>query len=67
MSEIIDVSVDAEGIATLLIDRRDNPVNVIDQKFMDELSAAIEQVAGTAAIRAPSSPPASRSSLRGPT
>lgn len=51
MSEIIDVSVDAEGIATLLIDRRDNPVNVIDQKFMDELSAAIEQVAGTAAIR----------------
>ncbi|CAB1368218.1 FAD-dependent oxidoreductase [Denitratisoma oestradiolicum] len=51
MSEVIHVSVDADGIATLLFDRKDNNMNVMDMKFMNELEAAVQQVATDAAIK----------------
>ena len=51
MSEVIHVSVDADGIATLLFDRKDNVMNVMDMKFMTELETAVKQVAGDDAIK----------------
>ncbi|QDX80612.1 3-hydroxyacyl-CoA dehydrogenase [Denitratisoma sp. DHT3] len=51
MSEVIHVSVDADGIATLLFDRKDNNMNVMDMKFMNELEAAVQQVATDTAIK----------------
>lgn len=50
MTEVIHVSVDADGIATLLFDRRDSNMNVMDMKFMDEIEAAIERLADDDAI-----------------
>ncbi|HQR02795.1 MAG: enoyl-CoA hydratase/isomerase family protein [Proteobacteria bacterium] len=51
MSEVIHVTVDADGIATLLFDRKDNVMNVMDMKFMTELEAAVKQVAADPAIK----------------
>ena len=49
--EVIRMAVDADGVATLTIDYPGKSMNVIDQSFMDSLSACIERVAGDAAIR----------------
>lgn len=51
MTEVIHVSVDADGIATLLFDRRDSAMNTMDMKFMDEIEAAIERLATDPAIK----------------
>ena len=51
MSEVIHISVDAEGIATLLFDRSDSAMNTMDMKFMDEMEAAVERLATDDAIK----------------
>ena len=50
MSEVIHVTVDADGIATLLFDRTDSNMNVMDMKFMTEMEAAVERLATDPAI-----------------
>lgn len=51
MSEVIHLSVDADGIATLLFDRSDSNMNVMDMKFMDEMETAVERLATDPAIK----------------
>lgn len=51
MTEVIHISVDADGIATLLFDRTDSNMNTMDMKFMDEIAAAIERLATDDAIK----------------
>ncbi len=51
MTEVIHISVDAEGIATLLFDRTDSAMNTMDMKFMDEMEAAVERLATDPAIK----------------
>ena len=51
MTEVIHISVDAEGIATLLFDRSDSAMNTMDMKFMDEMEAAVERLATDDAIK----------------
>lgn len=51
MTEVIHITVDAEGIATLLFDRSDSNMNTMDRKFMDEIAAAIERLATDEAIK----------------
>lgn len=51
MTEVIHISVDADGIATLLFDRTDSNMNIMDMKFMDEIAAAIERLANDATIK----------------
>ena len=50
-AEVIRLSVDADGIATLVIDYPAKSMNVIDQAFLDSLDACTARVAGDAAIR----------------
>ncbi|MGI9153875.1 MAG: enoyl-CoA hydratase-related protein, partial [Rubrivivax sp.] len=49
--EVIRLSVDADGIATLTIDYPGKSMNVIDQAFLDSLYACTARVASDAAIR----------------
>ncbi len=51
MQDIIRYAVDADGIATLTIDHPGKTMNVIDQAFMDSLSACIDQVAGDETVK----------------
>ena len=51
MQDIIRYAVDADGIATLTIDYPGKSMNVIDQAFMDSLSACIDRVAADAAVK----------------
>ncbi|WEN42670.1 Fatty acid oxidation complex subunit alpha [Thauera sp. GDN1] len=51
MTEVIHISVDADGIATLLFDRTDSNMNTMDMKFMAEIEAAIERLATDDAIK----------------
>lgn len=51
MTEVIHITVDADGIATLLFDRSDSNMNTMDRKFMDEIAAAIERLATDDAIK----------------
>lgn len=51
MTEVIHITVDADGIATLLFDRRDSDMNTMDTKFMDELEAAVERLASDESIK----------------
>ncbi len=51
MSEVIHLSVDADGIATLLFDRTDSNMNVMDMKFMDEMETAVERLATDPTIK----------------
>ncbi len=51
MNEVIHITVDADGIATLLFDRSDSNMNTMDRKFMDEIAAAIERLATDDAIK----------------
>ena len=51
MSEVIHLSVDADGIATLLFDRTDSNMNVMDMKFMDEMETAVEHLATDPTIK----------------
>ncbi|ENO94043.1 3-hydroxyacyl-CoA dehydrogenase [Thauera sp. 28] len=51
MTEVIHISVDADGIATLLFDRTDSNMNTMDMKFMDEIAAAIERLATDDSIK----------------
>lgn len=48
---IIRYEVDAQGIATLTLDYPGKTMNVIDQAFMDELSACIERMKSDASVR----------------
>lgn len=51
MTEVIHITVDADGIATLLFDRTDSNMNTMDMKFMDEIAAAIERLATDDSIK----------------
>lgn len=51
MTEVIHISIDADGIATLLFDRTDSAMNTMDTKFMGEIEAAIERLATNDAIK----------------
>lgn len=51
MTEVIHISVDADGIATLLFDRTDSNMNTMDMKFMEEIAAAIERLATDDSIK----------------
>ena len=51
MSKTLTVSVDSDGIALLTIDVQGRPMNVVTPDFMQELTAAIQQVASDAAIK----------------
>ena len=51
MTEVIHISVDADGIATLRFDRTDSNMNTMDMKFMDEIAAAIERLATDDSIK----------------
>uniref|UniRef100_UPI001692B7B2 enoyl-CoA hydratase-related protein n=1 Tax=Aromatoleum evansii TaxID=59406 RepID=UPI001692B7B2 len=51
MSEVIHISVDADGIATLLFDRTDSAMNTMDMKFMDEMEAAVERLVSDDGIK----------------
>lgn len=51
MTEVIHITVDADGIATLLFDRTDSAMNTMDMKFMAEIEAAIERLATDDAIK----------------
>jgi 3-hydroxyacyl-CoA dehydrogenase / enoyl-CoA hydratase / 3-hydroxybutyryl-CoA epimerase len=51
MTQNIRYTVDADGIATLLIDVADRPMNVITPGFRKDLADCIEKVASDAAIR----------------
>lgn len=51
MTEVIHISVDADGIATLLFDRTDSNMNTMDMKFMDEIAAVIERLATDDSIK----------------
>nr|WP_298726554.1 3-hydroxyacyl-CoA dehydrogenase NAD-binding domain-containing protein [uncultured Steroidobacter sp.] len=45
------LDVDAEGIALITLDAADKPMNVVSPQFIDDMIAAIERVAGDAAIK----------------
>lgn len=51
MQDIIRYAVDADGIALLTIDYPEKSMNVIDQAFMDSLSACIDRVVADAAVK----------------
>ena len=51
MQDIIRCTVDADGIALLTIDYPGKTMNVIDQAFMDSLSACIDRVVADPAIK----------------
>ena len=50
-NDIIRYAVDADGIATLTIDYPGKTMNVIDQAFMDRLSACITRISGDAQVK----------------
>ena len=43
--DVIQLAVDADGIATLTIDYPGKSMNVIDQAFLDSLAACTQRVA----------------------
>lgn len=45
------LDVDADGIAAITLDAPDKPMNVVSPQFIDDMIAAIERVAGDAAIK----------------
>jgi 3-hydroxyacyl-CoA dehydrogenase/enoyl-CoA hydratase/3-hydroxybutyryl-CoA epimerase len=51
MSETITYSVDGEGIATLVIDVKDRPMNVLTPKFMEELDHYVGELARDEAVK----------------
>lgn len=51
MTEVIHITVDTDGIATLLFDRSDSNMNTMDMKFMDEIATAIERLATDDSIK----------------
>lgn len=51
MQDIIRYAVDADGIALLTIDYPGKTINVIDQAFMDSLSACIDRVVAAPAVK----------------
>ncbi len=51
MNQIFQLTVDADGIATLLIDKKDSTMNTIDQAFIDELTESIDRISSDAAIK----------------
>ncbi|MBV2235557.1 MAG: enoyl-CoA hydratase/isomerase family protein [Sterolibacterium sp.] len=44
MNQIFQLTVDADGIATLLIDKKDSTMNTIDQVFIDEITESIDLI-----------------------
>lgn len=51
MNQIFNLTTDADGIATLLIDKQDSTMNTIDQVFIDELRESLDLIANDAAIK----------------
>ena len=51
MTQNIRYSLDGDGIATLLVDVVDRPMNVLTPGFLQELEACVDKVAGDAAVR----------------
>ena len=44
MNQVFKLTVDADGIATLLIDKQDSTMNTIDQTFIDEITESIDLI-----------------------
>ncbi len=51
MSEIITCKLESDGIATLIIDLKDRPMNVITRQLIEELGASVEKVAADQAVK----------------
>jgi 3-hydroxyacyl-CoA dehydrogenase/enoyl-CoA hydratase/3-hydroxybutyryl-CoA epimerase len=51
MTELITYNVDADGVATLTIDLKDRPMNVITPEFIEQLNAMVEKVASDASVK----------------
>ncbi len=51
MSETITYQVDGDGIATLTIDLKDRPMNVITRQFVEDLNEAVEKVISDSAVK----------------
>ncbi|MBK6798912.1 MAG: enoyl-CoA hydratase/isomerase family protein [Acidobacteria bacterium] len=51
MTETINYQVDGDGIATLTIDLKDRPMNVITRQFLEDLAASVEKVATDPAVK----------------
>ena len=51
MTETINYQVDGDGIATLTIDLKDRPMNVITRQFLEDLAASVEKVASDPAVK----------------
>ena len=51
MNQIFQLTVDADGIATLKIDKQDSTMNTIDQVFIDELRESLDRISTDAAIK----------------
>lgn len=51
MAELITYNVDADGVATLTIDLKDRPMNVITPEFIEQLGAMVEKVAADASVK----------------
>ncbi|MFN0086879.1 MAG: 3-hydroxyacyl-CoA dehydrogenase NAD-binding domain-containing protein [Blastocatellia bacterium] len=48
---MIAYQVDADGIATLTIDLKDRPMNVITREFLEELAASVDRVIADPAVK----------------
>lgn len=51
MSETITYQVDGDGIATLTIDLKDRPMNVITRQFLEDLTECVDKVVGNPAVK----------------
>lgn len=51
MNDYFRITTDAQGIATLVLDRAGHSMNLIDSACVEQLDAAIGQLAGDAAVR----------------
>jgi len=51
MTQNIRQSIDGDGIAVLLIDVVDRPMNVVTPDFLRELESCVDQLAANAAVR----------------
>jgi len=51
MNQIFQLTVDADGIATLLIDKKDSTMNTIDQVFIDEITESIDRISTDDSIK----------------
>ncbi len=51
MNQVFQLTVDADGIATLTIDKQGSSMNTIDEVFINELRESIDRISSDAAIK----------------